>query len=511
MQYSENDLSELEALVEALPEAVAESLRKLPEYEDLVEVILDLGRRPLVRFLSSETELGSWMVDRTHLQHVVEAVGSFGDDNRAGIQHTLHRISALRNRTGEIVGLTCRRGRAIYGRIEIIRDLIESGTSLLLLGRPGVGKTTMLREVARVLAEELGKRVVVVDTSNEIAGEGDIPHEGIGRARRMMVPTPELQHRVMIEAVENHTPEAVIIDEIGTSLEALAARTIAERGVQLVGTAHGITLDNLLSNPTLSDLVGGVESVTLGDDEARRRGTQKSILERRAAPTFDALVEIEDREQVRVHADVAASVDAFLRQEDVLTEIRGQHDGEIKVEWTTVTAEQNGRAEPAFEPVREPVRIGPLRVYPFGISRKRLTQAIAATGIEVRQVKELREADVVLTVRNYYRKRPEAIREAEERNLPVYVLRSSSAAQIQACLADIFDLHRAEMPDPIVEANGAARQVQQHREPVLLEPANAYMRRRQHQIAERYNLASESRGREPNRQVRMFVDTKGNH
>ena len=497
MQYSENDLSELEALVEALPEAVAESLRKLPEYEDLVEVILDLGRRPLVRFLSSETELGSWMVDRTHLQHVVEAVGSFGDDNRAGIQHTLHRISALRNRTGEIVGLTCRRGRAIYGRIEIIRDLIESGTSLLLLGRPGVGKTTMLREVARVLAEELGKRVVVVDTSNEIAGDGDIPHEGIGRARRMMVPTPELQHRVMIEAVENHTPEAVIIDEIGTSLEALAARTIAERGVQLVGTAHGITLENLLSNPTLSDLVGGVESVTLGGDEARRRGTQKSILERRAAPTFDALVEIEDREQVRVHADVAASVDAFLRQEDVLTEIRGQHDGEIKVEWTTVTAEQNGRAEPAFEPVREPVRIGPLRVYPFGISRKRLTQAIAA--------------DVVLTVRNYYRKRPEAIREAEERNLPVYVLRSSSAAQIQACLADIFDLHRAEMPDPIVEANGAARQVQQHREPVLLEPANAYMRRRQHQIAERYNLASESRGREPNRQVRMFVDTKGNH
>lgn len=511
MQYSENDLSELEALVEALPEAVAESLRKLPEYEDLVEVILDLGRRPLVRFLSSETELGSWMVDRTHLQHVVEAVGSFGDDNRAGIQHTLHRISALRNRTGEIVGLTCRRGRAIYGRIEIIRDLIESGTSLLLLGRPGVGKTTMLREVARVLAEELGKRVVVVDTSNEIAGDGDIPHEGIGRARRMMVPTPDLQHRVMIEAVENHTPEAVIIDEIGTSLEALAARTIAERGVQLVGTAHGITLENLLSNPTLSDLVGGVESVTLGDDEARRRGTQKSILERRAAPTFDALVEIEDREQVRVHADVAASVDAFLRQEDVLTEIRGQHDGEIKVEWTTVTAEQNGRAEPAFEPVREPVRIGPLRVYPFGISRKRLTQAIAATGIEVRQVKELREADVVLTVRNYYRKRPEAIREAEERNLPVYVLRSSSAAQIQACLADIFDLHRAEMPDPIVEANGAAHQVQQHREPVLLEPANAYMRRRQHQIAERYNLASESRGREPNRQVRMFVDTKGNH
>ena len=492
-----------------LPEAVAESLRKLPEYEDLVEVILDLGRRPQVRFPASEIELASWEVERSHLRHVVEAVGSFGDDNRAGIEHTLHRISALRNRDGEIVGLTCRRGRAIYGRIEIIRDLIESGTSLLLLGRPGVGKTTMLREVARVLAEELGKRVVVVDTSNEIAGDGDIPHEGIGRARRMMVPTPELQHRVMIEAVENHTPETVIIDEIGTALEALAARTIAERGVQLVGTAHGITLENLLSNPTLSDLVGGVESVTLGDDEARRRGTQKSILERRAAPTFDALVEIEDREQVRVHANVAASVDAFLRQEDLLTEIRRQHEGEISVEWTTVKAHSNGGPEALPEPVVTPVRIGPLRVYPFGISRKRLTQSIATTGIDVRQVRELGDADVVLTVRNYYRKRPGAIREAEERNLPVYVLRNSSAVQIQACLADIFDMHRAELPDPIAEAKAAARHVLQHSEAVLLEPANAFVRRQQHQIAERHRLASESQGREPNRQVRILVQTEG--
>jgi stage III sporulation protein SpoIIIAA len=495
--------------VAALPAAVAAPLRALPDYQDLVEVILDLGRRPIARFLTGEVPLADWEVERTHLEHVVAAVGSFGDDNRAGIEYTLHRISALRNRGGAIVGLTCRRGRAIYGRIEIIRDIIESGTSLLLLGRPGVGKTTMLREVARVLAEELDKRVVVVDTSNEIAGDGDIPHEGIGRARRMMVPTSELQHRVMIEAVENHTPEAVIIDEIGTELEALAARTIAERGVQLVGTAHGITLENLLSNPTLSDLVGGVESVTLGDDEARRRGTQKTILERRAAPTFDALVEIQDRERVRVHANVAESVDAFLRQEDLLIEIRRQVDGKIDVEWTTLSGADGRAPKEAPRLVPEPVRAGPLRVYPFGISRKRVSQAIAASRREVQQAREISEADVVLTVRNYYRNRPDAIREAEERNVPVYVLRNSSAAQIQACLIDVADLHRAEQPDPIAAAAAAAHHVLQHSEPVLLEPANAYVRRRQHQIAERYNLSSESRGREPNRQVNIFSSRTG--
>jgi stage III sporulation protein SpoIIIAA len=484
-------------------------LRKLSNYEDLMEVILDLGRPPLVRFASSELELASWIVERRHLQNVIDSVGSFGDDNRAGIEHTLHRISALRNRKGEIVGLTCRRGRAIYGRIEIIRDLIESGASLLLLGKPGVGKTTMLREVARVLAEELSKRVVVVDTSNEIAGDGDIPHEGIGRARRMMVPTPELQHQVMIEAVQNHTPEAVVIDEIGTSLEALAARTIAERGVQLVGTAHGITLENLLSNPTLSDLVGGVESVTLGDDEARRRGTRKSILERRAPPTFDTLVEIDDRETVRVHSNTAASVDALLRQEDLLTELRRQKDGAIQVEWTTVKAQQSKHADIAIEPNRILVSAGPLRIYPFGVSRKRLTQSISSTGIDAQQVRELHEADVLLTVRNYYRNRPETIRQAEERNLPVYVLRNSSNAHIHECLSEIVDLHHAHKPDPITQANEAVRHVLQHSESVLLEPANAYIRRQQHQIAERYHLGSTSHGLEPYRQVTIFSEAEG--
>ena len=261
-------------------------------------------------------------IGEADIAHVVEHIGTFGDDNRAGIERTLHRISAIRNRSGKIVGLTCRIGRAVYGTIEIIGDFVECGKSILIMGRPGIGKTTMLREAARVLADDLGKRVVVVDTSNEIAGDGDIPHPAIGKARRMQVRTPSLQHEVMIEAVENHMPQVIVIDEIGTELEAQAARTIAERGVQLIGTAHGNNLDNLMLNPTLSDLIGGIQSVTLGDEEARRRRTQKSVLERKAPPTFDVIIEIQDRERVTVHADVADTVDSMLRGDPVAPELR---------------------------------------------------------------------------------------------------------------------------------------------------------------------------------------------
>ena len=215
--------------------------------------------------------------------------------------------------TGTIVGLTCRVGRAVTGTIDIIKDMVISGQSILLLGPPGIGKTTMLRECARVLSDECGKRVVIVDTSNEIAGDGDIPHPGIGRSRRMQVRTPALQHAVMIEAVENHMPQCIVIDEIGTELEAVAARTIAERGVQLVGTAHGSNIDSLLVNPTLNDLLGGIQTVTLSDEEARRRGTQKSVLERKSPPTFDVLIEIQERDRVVVHAPLAETVDEALR------------------------------------------------------------------------------------------------------------------------------------------------------------------------------------------------------
>ena len=303
----------LDVLLGILPSPIREAIVRQPELDDLLEVVLDLGREPEARFPARAVRLSDGFVNREDMQHVIGRVGTFGKDNRAGIERTLHRISAIRNRVGEIIGLTCRVGRAVFGTVDIVRDVIESGQSVLLVGRPGVGKTTLLREAARVLSDAIGKRVVVVDTSNEIAGDGDIPHPGIGRARRMQVPYPELQHAVMIEAVENHMPEVIVIDEIGTEAEALAARTIAERGVQLIATAHGNTLDNLLQNPTLCDLVGGIQAVTLSDEEARRRGTQKTVLERKAPPTFEVVIEIQEQDKLAVHHDVARVVDRFLR------------------------------------------------------------------------------------------------------------------------------------------------------------------------------------------------------
>ena len=320
---------DLDVLLDVLPEEIAEAVREQNNSADLLEIILDLERVPTARLVSGEVVLQEAEITRSIIDSVVERLGDFDDDNRAGIERTLHRISAIRNRRGDIVGLTCRVGRAVYGTLDILQDLIDEGKSLLILGRPGVGKTTMLREAARILAET--KRVVIVDTSNEIGGDGDVPHPAVGRARRMQVATPALQHEVMIEAVENHNPEVIVIDEIGREREAEAARTIAERGVQLIGTAHGNTLENLLLNPTLSDLIGGIESVTLSDEEARRRGTQKTVLERRSPPTFDILVEIQTRDTVAVHPDIAAAVDALLRGYDAPAEIRSrQEDGSIK-------------------------------------------------------------------------------------------------------------------------------------------------------------------------------------
>src|SRR5688572_6051973 len=323
---------DLKLLLTVMPPQVREAIERHPRKADLIEIVLDLGRKPEVRFPQSGEDISSEPVSRDDLAYVVERIGRFGKDNRAGIERTLHRISALRNRQGDIVGLTCRVGRAVIGTVEVIRDVIEGGRSILLLGRPGVGKTTLLREAARVLADDLDKRVVVVDTSNEIAGDGDVPHPGIGKARRLQVPSPEQQHALMIEAVENHMPEVVVVDEIGTHQEALAARTIAERGVQLIATAHGTTLENLLANPTLADLVGGVEAVTLGDEEARRRRTQKTILERRASPTFDVLIEIQDRYRFAVHRDVAEAVDLLLAGQSPRPELRERGtDGRLAI------------------------------------------------------------------------------------------------------------------------------------------------------------------------------------
>ena len=492
---------DLEALLEALPPHLQEPLRLRPDSKDLLEVVMDLGRKPEARFPTGEVHLCDSEVSEEDLDYVAQRIGSFGDDNRAGIERTLHRISALRNRKGKIVGLTCRVGRAVYGTITIIEDLVRSGKSILLLGRPGVGKTTMLREVARVLADDMRKRVVIVDTSNEIAGDGDIPHPAIGRARRLQVPTPTLQHAVMIEAVENHMPEVIIIDEIGTELEATAARTIGERGVQLVATAHGNNLDNLVLNPTLSDLIGGIQSVTLGDDEARRRGTQKSILERKAPPTFDIVVEIQSWDKVAVHPDVAATVDSTLRQRPAAPEERWlEEDGSIGKK--TAVRE----TAPAPSPERKPRTLtGISRIYSFGVNRGRIESVIKKLKLPVSLVDGFRDADVVITTKTYYRKRPQALRAAESEGVPIFVLRRSSVTQIEQYLMSVFGLEKQGdgINAAIREAEDAVRMIETGEDSVALSPQSSFIRRLQHQTAERSNLSSFSVGTDPWRHVKI--------
>ena len=740
-------IDDLDLLLGAIPPDVVEAVHALTDPAQLIEVVMDLGRRPEARFTNGEVTLLEREITEADIAYVVDHIGTFGDDNRAGIERTLHRISAIRNRTGKIVGLTCRIGRAVYGTIEIINDFVESGKSILIMGRPGIGKTTMLREAARVLADDQGKRVVVVDTSNEIAGDGDIPHPAIGRARRMQVKTPSVQHEVMIEAVENHMPEIIVIDEIGTELEAQAARTIAERGVQLIGTAHGNNLDNLMLNPTLTDLIGGIQTVTLGDEEARRRRSQKSVLERKAPPTFDVIVEILDRERVTVHADVADTVDALLRGDPISSELRWRDEGGVhrsqsrpkpsprealsggdrfgsdrfaglvgagpgwrtepgwrggashgEGDWREAertglrpgyrsgtsggwrapvrgprgvhdaprrprsdnsggagsggaaagpgggaaggpggpsleSAARNARtpaseaaartlpgerfATSPFEPERgggdAPFRAGDiadrgpiergappvpeprprelrelerqrswreqatralntyraeevteedeeevtaqaapqsidealdaddeaiadrvreqagddgfddedggrpvlrvrdggtvlptLRVFPHGISRKRLEQGVKELQLPVIIARDPDEADVVMTLKSEYRQKTTALRDAEERGLPIYVLKSNTVVQMEASLTSIFSLEVDPREAALRETEEAIGLVFRNIEPVELSPQNAYIRRLQHQMAERANLVSRSRGREPYRRVRLY-------
>ena len=499
-------VDDLEVLVKTLPAHIQEPLRQQEDLPELLEVVLDLGRLPEARFQEHVVYLNTQEVTEEEIQYVVDRIGTFGDDNRAGIERTLHRISAIRNRSGKIVGLTCRVGRAVFGTVRVIQDLVFSGQSILLLGRPGVGKTTLLREIARVLAEDAHKRVVVVDTSNEIAGDGDIPHPSMGRARRMQVPTPTLQHAVMIEAVENHMPEVIIVDEMGTELEAGAARTIAERGVQLVATAHGNTLDNLLMNPTLSDLVGGVQTVTLGDEEARRRATQKTILERKAPPTFDILVEIQSWERVAVHTNVAQTVDSMLRGHPAQPEIRwvdteGQvHKERSQTTRTSAAASQGWTATENEEGPRT-------RVHPFGVNRGRLEQVVQGAHLPVDVVSDLSEADLLLTTKSHYRKRPQVLRSAEEKGKPIFVLRKNTVPQIERFLRGVTRGNGGTMDlaeGALGEAQAGAERVLQGEDAVGLSPRGAYIRRLQHLIAQRYQLRSRSSGRDPRRYVTIY-------
>jgi stage III sporulation protein SpoIIIAA len=549
---------ELSLLFDALPPRIADAARQLPDTRgELLEIVLDLGREPEARYDAGEVVLDRVPVTREDLLYVVDRVGAFGDDNRAGIERTLHRISAIRNRSREIIGLTCRVGRAVTGTIDIIKDIVVGGRSILLLGAPGIGKTTMLRECARVLSDECGKRVVIVDTSNEIAGDGDIPHPGIGRARRMQVATPAAQHAVMIEAVENHMPQVIVIDEIGTELEAVAARTIAERGVQLVGTAHGSSLDNLLVNPTLNDLLGGIQTVTLSDEEARRRGTQKSVLERKAPPTFDVLVEIRERDRVVVHMPLDETVDEALRGRVKPAEMRLRGEsGQIVTRIDTSSPvpgvfpealpfggnggrprrdrdrdrdrdrEQDGLLRPRrslrtleVDPfalahegrereLREIRGTRPnqtLSVFPYGVSRTYLEQAVRELRLPVRIQHHVDDADTVLTLKNYYRRKDSPVRAAESTGIPIQVLRSNTVAQIKGALARVYGV---DVGDPtevaLQEATEAINRVLQTHQTVELAPQNAYVRRLQHKLVEQHELTARSMGSEPNRRLRIL-------
>lgn len=501
---------DLEQLLAVLPADLRAALAAQGSLDTLLEVVLDLGRRPEARFATGSFEIGAEPLDRQALAHIVERVGAFGPDNRAGIERTLHRISALRNRRGAIVGLTCRVGRAVVGTVDIVRDVIETGRSTLLLGRPGVGKTTLLREAARVLADELGKRVVVVDTSNEIGGDGDIPHPGIGRARRLQVPSPSEQHATMIEAVENHMPEVIVIDEIGTQAEALAARTIAERGVQLIATAHGTALENLLANPTLCDLVGGIQAVTLSDEEARRRGTQKTVLERKAPPTFDVLVEILDRERFAVHRDVAEVVDRALRGLAPRPEIRQrQGDGQVAIE-PAEAAEESAATRPVTvgaepEPFgRRRKRV--LRIFPYAISAPRLERTIRDLRVPAYVVDRLDESDCVVTLKSQEKRLPKALRAAEAEGKPLHVLRNGTSGQIESFLRGLFDVGDVidEQRLALAEVEAAVHSALDGGRPVELAPQSSFVRRLQHEMVERAGLASTSRGDEPYRRVVVF-------
>jgi stage III sporulation protein SpoIIIAA len=486
---------ELDKLLHILPPDLRDRLNDHSKKNVLIEVVLDLGRLPEARFPEVAEYLSQDLVTREHIDYCISQVGHFSGDNRAGIERTLHRISAMRNRQGEIIGLTCRVGRAIFGTTLMIRDLVESGKSILLLGRPGVGKTTALREIARVLADDLHKRVVIIDTSNEIAGDGDVPHPAIGRARRMQVARPELQHQVMIEAVENHMPEVIVIDEIGTELEAIAARTIAERGVQLIGTAHGNRIENLMKNPTLSDLVGGIQSVTLGDDEARRRGTQKSILERKAPPTFDIAIEMLERQRWTVHDDVSASVDALLRGRVPAPQERSVgDDGEVKItqpkpqplgtELDSLSLAKSGwsgagRIQPLpltpvsvndlhaevrdfqsmlddsfrqqdFSSDNFERRSGPngedlpLHIYPYAVSRSQLEQVIQTLKLPIILTKDIDHSDVIFALRSHVKGHTKLKQVARVKQVPIISIKSNSIPQIARGLRRLLNLDEPE-------------------------------------------------------------------
>ena len=449
-----NTSNDLDRLIENLPIFLQEQLNNHPNKEQLIEVVLDLGRQPEVRFTNSTEYLSRKIISWQDIDYITKGISKFSNENRAGIERTLHRISCIRDRQFLINGLTCRVGRAVFGTISIIRDLLESEKSILILGKPGVGKTTIIREIARVLADEMGKRVIIIDTSNEIAGDSDIPHPGIGRARRMQVAKAELQHQVMIEAVENHMPEVIIIDEIGTELEVLAARTIAEKGVQLVGTTHGNCLENLIKNPPLADLIGGIQYVTLSDDEAKRRGTQKSILERKAYPAFEIIIEVNNQKYWTIYEDVSRSVDLFLRNNFKMGQIRQfsitdkvfitskqfqlpkNHKGLLSSitfsndNWAFINQRQDNKLLKANSKK--------LIIYPYSLSNNLLKEILIKMELKFILTNEIRKANVIIGLKKHLKQNFRLIKLAKQKEIPIYSLNQVSFYQVNKMISFLY-------------------------------------------------------------------------
>ena len=550
---------DLTQLLDVLPTFISGPLEKHPRREQLVEIVLDIGRRPEARFAKGTDYLSYRTIVWQDLDYILKRLGKFSGDNRAGIEKTLHRISSIRNRKGNVIGLTCRVGRAIFGTVSIVRDLLEQKKSILLLGRPGVGKTTAIREIARVLSDGMKKRVIIIDTSNEIAGDGDLPHPSIGKARRMQVSNHQNQHEVMIEAVENHMPEIIIIDEIGTELEAAAARTIAERGVQLVGTAHGNALENLIKNPTITDLIGGIQYVTLGDEEAKRRGSSKSILERKAPPTFEVAIEIHDPQTWVIHENIEQSVDLLLQGQSLPVQRRSLIQNynnliDCKIMYNQKEVDINNDASlKRFAPEKKQKnnyllnrltksdKLKTKRVvktngnlktelkekftflYIYGINTQDVKSLIKTLGIPVIITKEIQYADAILALANLVKNNRKLKQISHSKKITIHTIQSNNLLQIAKALRllakrkelisikpttntkKIADLISQEFLTPLEETRLAIEEVVIAKNiPIDLIPRTSRIRKQQHELVTHYQLKGVSVGKEQNRRIRIL-------
>lgn len=537
--------SDLQRLIEILPSKVTSRLNS-DEMNDVIEIVLDLGRLPEIRHHKGKIDcIECEPITDEDIKHITSHLQEFTSDNRSGIPGTLHRISAIRNRQGKIVGLTCRVGRVVTGTIACIKDYVMTGKSILFLGKPGVGKTTKLREISRLVADELGKRVVIVDTSNEIAGDGDTPHPAIGKARRMQVSQPEFQKDIMIEAVENHTPEVIVVDEIGTEAEAQAARTIAERGVMLIATAHGQSLENLIKNPALSDLVGGIQSVTLGDDEAKRRGSQKTVLEREKQPTFDIVIEIIDRNTLAIYKDTAEAVDYILRGWPIRPEIRKVDQTYDKKPITTVGEKVDIKLpeKPVEAPViEEKIEDVPeyhqhhnapaedslkfsfnrkdyvnenkkfKKIYLYAVSRNIVEKIIERLDLNVEITRNIDDADIVIAHKNFAKSGAKILSTANDYRLQVFFIKTNSMAQIQKVMKEALDIRESDhalkgycddAERALDEAKAAINKILNGSEDIELQPQNQHIRKLQHELVEQHNLNSQSIGEGEERHLRI--------